>query len=56
MIAVDEEGDITELDVITIVALVLSITLLGKRRKRPVRQHVSILTGQHYYYHRRFPF
>lgn len=49
MIAVEDEGDIADLDVITIVALVLSTTLLGKKRKRPVRQHVSVLTGQHYY-------
>ena len=41
--------DIAELDVITIVALVLSIILLRKRRRRPVRQHISILTGQHYF-------
>ena len=49
MIADEEEVDIAELDVITIVALVLSITLLRKRRRRPVRQHISILTGQHYF-------
>jgi hypothetical protein len=49
MIAGEEEVDIAELDVITIVALVLSSTLLGKKRVRPVRQHISILTGQHYY-------
>jgi hypothetical protein len=49
MIADDEEADIAELDVITIVALVLSIIFLRKRRRRPVRQHISILTGQHYF-------
>ena len=52
MDAEDNEDVITDgggLDVVTVVAVVLMIGVLGRRRRAPIPQHVSILTGQLYY-------